>query len=204
MARHSGCALGCGSGERQAGHSPADAVAVCSHARASDSSVKYLHGHSGSGRPRRPWAMTRSTGVLPRTAKALTVTASLKTRTASRLTYSTPVTWSRTTQPVPPVRVKSCSRAEVPSAPVIRLPGWSVIRRNPSPSTSREKLAGPASEVCCPRLSSAGGYWLSSVQLSVVIESPERRSTLPRRTPLTPGWPRGCVAKNTRGGFSGP
>ena len=100
-------------------HAPAGMLAARSHFKASCSSVKYLLGHCGRGSPRRPWAMTRSTDVLPRIAKAVTVTASLKTRTASRLTCSTPVTCSKTAQPAPPVRVRKRSRTEVPSAAVI-------------------------------------------------------------------------------------
>ncbi|BAS14333.1 hypothetical protein AHiyo8_26360 [Arthrobacter sp. Hiyo8] len=62
------------------------------HPKASCSSVKYRVGHCGAGSPCLPWAMTRSTGVLPRIAKAVIVAASLKNRTASRLTDSTPMT----------------------------------------------------------------------------------------------------------------
>lgn len=64
---------------------------VRSQTMAASSSVKYFVGHPGVVSARNLWAMTRSTGVLPSTASAVTLAALPSMLIASRLTEPTPV-----------------------------------------------------------------------------------------------------------------
>lgn len=121
----------------------------------------------GRGSRRRPFAMTRSAGVLPRIAKAVIVAAPLKKRAASRLTDSTP-------QQVLTARhgavEGTCGRTEFPQEPAKHV---HVTYK----TVDRLVRIGPA--ICLHRFSARSKYPEGSVYSS--LETPARGRSRARR-----------------------
>lgn len=161
---------------------------LASQASASCSSTKYLTGHAGRGSPRGLCAMTISTGVLPRSAKAETVVARLQTATASLLTPTTPVISRRTATGSPPVMDSNCSRAHAPPSSLMLDCGRRTILT--IPGRTRERAISRAG--LFPKWSDSPALFEPADALDVIKSAFTPATTKRRRCPqcCLPGFSR--------------